>query len=223
MRLVASVVVGLLLLTAASASATSIDTTGTINFDTLSSTASHQDVIDYLSDFGVTVSGVTPGTSLAIFDDSLTYGGDVIAAPSPHMCLGQIGSANAISYTLNALVPLASLSFTRVTELPGAGGGTSYPEWNAQVYAGTELIGSVGEGLHSIWTGESNPAHTYSFTGPGITSVRFSSDGYGYAAFNSVLIDDLQGVPVPEPSAVVLSGVGAIALLFARRRRSSRG
>jgi hypothetical protein len=207
---------------APSASATTIET---INFDSLSSTASSQDVIDYLADFGLTVSGMTQGTSLQIFDDRTVYGGGYITASSPHMCLAQGGSANAISYTLTSEVPLESFSFTRVTELAGPSGGTSYPDWNAQVFAGTTLIGSVGEGWHSLWGSDANPAHTYSFTGNGITSVTFSGDGHGSAAFNSVIIDDLHGEPlaVPEPAALSLSAVGAVALLFSRRRKISQG
>lgn len=189
----------------------SIASAGVVDFDSLSHGATGAQIDAYLSSYGITISNATLGSSVGAQDDRITYGGGIVAASSGHIYLAQWGGGNPVTYTLNFEPALVELSFTRITELPGSGG-TAYPWWEAKVFAGASQVGYASESLHAIWPGESNPAHVYSFSHEGITSIQFTGDHYGYAAFSQVMIDDLTLTPVPEPCGWVLAMMGALGL-----------
>ncbi|MGD0382817.1 MAG: PEP-CTERM sorting domain-containing protein [Thermoguttaceae bacterium] len=179
MRSVTNLFIGLFVMSVAS-----LATADVINFDSI---PSGQSVTDYLAEYGITVSGLTSGTSLLVSDDRTVYGGGIVEASSPYYYLSQGGSSNAIAFTLNFDTPLESLSFTRITE-KGGSSGTIYPEWSYQVF-------------------------------DNITSIEFSGNGYGTAAFCSALIDDIVTEPVPEPATFLLVGMGIACLAFYGWRR----
>jgi hypothetical protein len=70
------------------------------------------------------------------------------------------------------------------------------------------LMSTVGEGLISSFSNV--PAQTFTLQGPGITSVRFDSNNFHFAAFSAVLIDDLilTSLKSPAASASDLDGDG---------------
>jgi hypothetical protein len=210
MRSVTNLFIGLFVMSVAS-----LATADVINFDSI---PSGQSVTDYLAEYGITVSGLTSGTSLLVSDDRTVYGGGIVEASSPYYYLSQGGSSNAIAFTLNFDTPLESLSFTRITE-KGGSSGTIYPEWSYQVFEGTTQIATGGQTFHSLGTGAIDPAQTYTFTGNNITSIEFSGNGYGTAAFCSALIDDIVTEPVPEPATFLLVGMGIACLAFYGWRR----
>lgn len=202
----------------------SFATAETINFDSLSNGTTGTTLNNYLAGYGITVSGLTSGTYLEAADDRLVYEGGYVEASSPHIYLTQGGISSAISYTLNFQTPLSSLAFTRITVKggPNSGNGTIYPEWSFQVFEGSSQIASGGQGYYSLWNPNIDAAQTYSFTGQGITSVRFSGNGYGEAAFCSALIDDIVTQPVPEPSTFALLGMGVAGMAFFGWRRRQK-
>ena len=186
-----------------------------ITFDTLSHGDTGSTIRSYLAGYGVSVTGVYPsGTDIYAMDDRIVYGGSDMAS-SGHMYLGLMPGIWGVGYTLNFNTPLTSLAFTRIRELPVA----AYPEWSATVYQGGTAFETVGEAAYSLWSG-SNPAHTYTFTGAGITSVTFSGNAYGFAAFCGPLIDDIVLNSVPEPGQWAMMGLtfcGVAGYLIRRR------
>ncbi len=191
---------------------------GVVDFDSLAQGTTGAQMQAYLAGYGITISNATAGSSVGAQDDRIVYGGGVVAASSGHIYLAQWGGGNPVTYTLNFEPALVELAFTRITELPGSGG-TAYPWWEARVFAGTTQVGYVSQAIHAVWPGESNPAQVYSFSHEGITSIRFTGDHYGYAAFGQVMIDDLTTTPVPEPSGLTLVAMVALGLAAFRQRR----
>ncbi len=187
---------------------------GTLNFDTLPDGASGDVLSNYFASYGIAVSGVTPGVSVYVRSGSDLN--NQIQASSGQQFLYWSGfDANvAMNFTLNFSQPLTNFSFTRCAEFSVA----SFPEWSATVYQGETVIGTAGEGLYSLFSGET-PANTYSFTGSGITSVAFSSNDEGFSGYSSPGIDDIVVAPVPEPATWMMVLVGIGALLGGRRMR----
>jgi hypothetical protein len=174
--------------------------TQVVNFDTLPDGASGVALSNYLAGFGITVSGVTSGVTVYTQTNRIGW---AFQAASPQDYLVWSGRNDVWqTFTLNFSQPLTGLSFTRCTELP-VNGGTAFPAWTATAYRGTNTVGTVGEDAHSIWDPNSNPAHVYSFTGPGITSITFSANTWNFAGVGSPAIDDIVMTTAPITSTVV--------------------
>ena len=193
-----------------------------MNFDSVDATT-HVDATSYLASFGITITNVTadgvsrPG-SVKIVDDQYCYGSKCVIASSPHnFLLGEFGvNMWSDSYTLNFSTPLQSLSFTRIAYTTW--GGAQTPGWNATAYIGTTAIGSVGS--PNINQDYAAPAHTYAFSGAGITSLTIEGYPHNTAALNTVPLDDFYMTPVvPEPATLLLFGLGGLAIRKVKGKR----
>lgn len=197
-----------------------------VDFDALDASASSitgPALASYLAGFGISLSGVTPGTNVAVIADQNLYGGTAMDSPSAPNILSQIGSNNPVTFTMNFSSPLDSFSFTRATLLAGPNGIT-HPAWQAYAFnASMTQLAFASEGLIASFSNVL--AATYTLSGPGITSVRFDSQNGNFAAFSGVLLDNLNftastASPVPEPSTLLLFGSGLAGLgFFGRNRR----
>jgi alpha-tubulin suppressor-like RCC1 family protein len=169
--------------------------TFTLNFDSIDTTsgrASGAPVTNYLAGYGITVSGQTAGTQLAIMAANQFYGGGVIVAPSAPNIFTQMDVNAAISFTLNFSQPVSNVSLVRAAvTVP-----SSMPQWTATALdAVGATLGTTGE--NSYWGTEA--AQTYNLNYTGIKAVRFDSNGNGSAAFSAVVIDNLS-FTAPPPS-----------------------
>lgn len=162
-----------------------------INFDAVD--ASHGRLVAnrYLAKFGISISEVSPGTSVVIVDAKTTYARELVAS-SPNNVLTQIPSDDPVSFTLNLPAPMQAVCFTRPGLLAGATGIT-FPEWQAQALdKGGKVLDQAGEPLGAGPKYYSDvPAKTFTLKGPGIKAVRFNSNNRHFAAFSAVVIDDL--------------------------------
>jgi hypothetical protein len=161
----------------------------TINFDTinaLSNPVGGTTLKAYLARYGVTISNVTPGSQVVVDDDRRSYGGGVVFASSPHNFLSNYFLNAPNSFTLNFAGPLSSVSFTRIAGGPYP---TIYASWTATALSanGTPLaqVSEASPGVANF------PAKVFTLNGPGIMAVRWDSNGFGFAAFSAVLLDDL--------------------------------
>ncbi|MBI4596220.1 MAG: carboxypeptidase regulatory-like domain-containing protein, partial [Candidatus Tectomicrobia bacterium] len=172
--------------------------TVTINFDDIDTTGGKviSPAVDtYLAGYGITLTSVTPGSTVCVTSNSLEYGGQAVEASSPPNMLSQCNLNGAVTFTLNFSTPLDRFDFTRPSLIAGESG-IIHPEWYATAFnsSGTQ-IDRVSEG--SIASSSNVPAQTFILFGPGITSVQFNSFT-GSAAFSAVLLDDFilnEGVP----------------------------
>ena len=161
----------------------------TLNLDSVNAAAASVNATSYLANYGITLSGLSPGTTVSIFNNQNVYGGMAASPSSAPNLMTQIGSNSAVTYTLNFASPLDSFRFTRPMLVAGPSGIT-HPQWSAHAFnsAGQE-VASAGEGL--IGSFSNVPANTFTLSGSGITSVRFDSNCFNFAAFSAVLLDDL--------------------------------
>ena len=134
----------------------------TLNFDSLpaaglSGGLSGPLVTDYLASFGITLSDVTPGTALTVFDARVS--GGIVIPPSPFNFIAQAGSDDPISYTLDFALPQDHFTMTRIGFHPITG--LALPEWSASAFdASGHLLGTVGENAYSICLHRSEPGLT---------------------------------------------------------------
>ncbi len=164
-----------------------------INFDGVNANAAPVDATAYLAGYGITLGGITPGTTLDVLSDRYIYGGRATVAPSPPNVLMQAGSNLPVSFTLDFPTPLDSFGFTRPELLAVTQSGITFPQWSAHAFnsQGQEVFTNtnpVGEPLFGSFSNV--PARTFTIPGPGITSVRFDSNNFNFAAFSAVLLDD---------------------------------
>jgi hypothetical protein len=143
----------------------------------------------YLAGFDMTVSDVTRGTQVAILDLRKQYEGQAIKASSGNNALGQIGSNDPVSFTINFKSPLQAIEFTRPPLIAGPTGIT-FPGWRASALDTQGRVldeaGERGGGYYS-----DTPAKVFMLKGPGIQALRFDSNNGHFAAFSSAIIDDL--------------------------------
>jgi|GEM_PF-6488697 len=145
------------------------------------------DATAYLAANGITISSLTPGTSVRIIGDLGYYNGEAVRAPSSPNTLTQTGSNAPVQFTLRFAVPLDSFSFKRSSLI--ARPIVSHPFWRAAAFnaAGAQIGPTLGESR--IGSGKDVPAATFTLRGPGIASVRFNSENQG-SGFNAVVLDD---------------------------------
>jgi autotransporter-associated beta strand protein len=177
----------------------------TINFDPIDASSNPVGgaaLNNYLAQYGITISKVTPGSQVVVDDDRRSYGGGVVFASSPHNFLSNYFLNAPNSFTLNFDKALNFLSFTRIAGGPFP---TQYASWTATAL---DRSGRVLSSVSEFSPGVANfPAKTFTLNGPKIVAVRFDSNGFGTAAFSAVLLDDLvlnynqpTSTPTPTPT-----------------------
>lgn len=160
---------------------------------------------NYLFGYGVIITNTTSGTRVEAADAGNLNGGDSVIPVSPRNVLSQFGKGGAVSFTLKFTNEVQSVQFSRPALLSGDRG-VSHPQWSAHALdaSGNELA-VVGEEV--IVSFSNVDANSFHLAAPGISSVRFNSDGSGRTAFPGVLIDDLivNTNPVTNPLEVSIT------------------
>jgi hypothetical protein len=189
--------------------------TMSLNFDaTPLGPAVEIDATSYLNSFGVTLSAVTPGSSVLIIGQGSP--GLVIATSAPNY-FNQFNGNNPETMTLNFSTPLSSISFFR--------DGMTYdskPQWSAEALnAQGVVVATVGESLTA--SGAAIPAEQFTLSGTDITALRISSNNGRFTNLSGVPIDDLtlvtQATTTPEPRTVFLLSAGLLAFYACRRMK----
>jgi uncharacterized caspase-like protein len=144
----------------------------------------------YLEGFGITLEVVTPGTQVVVIRNTAMYGGLVLYPPSGNNLLYQNGTRNdPASFTLRFAKPLRSVTFTR-PEILVKESGVTFPEWTAiAMNSRGDETQRVGERMISSY--KAVPAKTFTLEGKDIVRVRFDSNSKHWAAFESIVLDDL--------------------------------
>jgi hypothetical protein len=213
----AAVVAGLAALLVACGVPTQAGTTTTVNFDAVNAVAgpvagSVRD--NYLAGYGITLSDITPGTDVYIYDQGNS---GWLNTSSPPNILRQLGLQQVpMSFRMNFASPLEELGFTRVG-LDGDAyeGGISFPEWTVSVYnLSGVLLDSAHEYMWSTWVDV--PPATFTLYGPDIAYAVVASDNHQFAGFVAVVLDD---IVIPEPATMSLLAAGLGAVWLKRRRR----
>jgi uncharacterized caspase-like protein len=163
-----------------------------IDFDALdafgkTSGIGDRQLADYLARFGVKLTSNT-AQRIAVFDERNIYEGKAAKAVSGRGVLMQ-QSGNPSSYTFEFTTPLKSLSFNRVALIAGPSGIT-HPVWKAVAQDATSrTLAEAGEDTIASYVDV--PARTFTLNGPGIKRLTITGDHKGFAAFASVVLDNL--------------------------------
>ncbi len=203
----------------------------TVDFDALNALGSPvggASLDNYLSTFGITLSGITAGTQVSVFDQQDIYDPPAVDAPSDPNVLMQHGMNGPISFTVNFGVLQDYFSFTRVGLIPGTPSGITHPAWTAYAYdALNNQVDVESAGVVASYTYV--PPQSYTLTGPNIAKVTFSANNV-FTAFSNVVLDDFvlpNGAPnpIPEPGSLILALTGIVAVggfRCMRRRQQSQ-
>ena len=213
----AFVLAGIMMGLAPSASAQTVNVT----FDQLSvspSTAlTGAPVTDYLAGYGITLSGMLPGTSVHVINAT----GAPFAVPSSAPNFFEVSAPSRVrQFTLDFSGLIDNFGFTRVgMDAAFSPSGSVLGPWSATAYDASNVsLASVGEGL--IATFGSVPMQTFTFGVLGIDHISFTGDHLGFAGSALPRMDNLTfTTPIPEPEtyAMLLAGLGLLG--FAARRR----
>ena len=156
-----------------------------VNFDALNAAAgpvTGAALATYLQGFGMSVTGLSAGTELAVENQGLLAGGLLVAASSPPNALTQIGAAGPVSYTV--------IDFTRRLLSSSFGfhpAGTllaspyaSHPGWTATAYdAAGAVLGQAGEEAIGSYTSVGARAFTLTGRARGLRACKSASQGNG--------------------------------------------
>lgn len=163
-----------------------------VDFDALyaygaASGVGDKQLVDYLAKFSIKL--VTSATQrVAAFDDRNVYEGNAVRASSGRGVLMQQGG-NPVSYMLEFAAPLKSISFDRVALVAGPNGIT-HPNWTVTAFdAAGNMVATVGE--DEIRSFADVPSRTFTLSATGIRRLRVEGDHRGFAAFSSLVLDDL--------------------------------
>lgn len=198
----------------------------TVNFDSINTSGSpyfvNLNTVNYLAQYGITLSNATPGTNVAALCGSC--GGNTIVGSSSPNVLIQFGNNSGESFTLNFANPLSSLSFYLSGNSKNGGSGTLVSSWSVTAYNASHVaIGSVGD--PSLFaTFSAFAPQQYTLNGPGIASITIFSDCFNVcgtqASFDDLSSPDLH--QAPEPGSMVLLGSGLLGAAGAVRRKLLR-
>lgn len=145
---------------------------------------------EYLAQFGITLSGLTPGTRVEVLDTRAIYDGKAARATSSPNVITQGGSTKAVAWTMNFRAALEKVTFTRVALIADPSSGITHPGWSVIALDGNgKEVDCVTEKLISSFVDV--PAATFTLRGPGIAAIRVESNARDFTAFGAVLIDDL--------------------------------
>jgi uncharacterized repeat protein (TIGR03803 family) len=141
----------------------------------------------YLAQYGVTVTNLSPGTTVSAENQTNVAGGGFVLASSQPNILTQAGSSGPVSFTVGFSPLLSSFTFTRPELL--ANPSVSHPAWEVGVF---DPLGNLLETAQElfIYSTTNVPASTFTLSGGSIASAEFSSEGTGLATFNAMLLDD---------------------------------
>ena len=176
-----------------------------VDFQSVNASASpgFVDATQYLSNFAITLSGVTPGTQVVIQNNNFLYGGVAVSPTHPPNLMTQNGAASSVSFTLNFSAQ-ASVGFTRPELIAATPSGVTHPLWSAHAFDGPNGTGNeiatAGEGL--IRSFSNVPPAIFTLSGSRIMSVRFDSDAQNFAGFGALLIGELRLVAAPTLSLI---------------------
>lgn len=210
-------------------------TTTTVNFDAVN-------LVDggtvggivrdaYLAQYGITLSDIAPGLDVRICDQDYyggpTWPGDFVRASSLRNIMTQWGPQGPMSFRMNFASPVEEFGFTRAGAGSGTGTGLTGPEWWVSAYSSSGvLLASAHEYPWSTYSGIPPATFTLDGHGQDIAYVVVASDNYHWAAFESVLFDDLvltePDKPIPEPVTMATVGLGIAGLGGYIRRRMAK-
>ncbi|MBI3435040.1 MAG: caspase family protein [Proteobacteria bacterium] len=163
-----------------------------VNFDALNahgqaSGVGDKQLTDYLARFGIKLVAST-AQRIAAFDERNIYAGKAVKASSGRGVLMQQGGS-PVSYTLEFAAPLKSISFDRVALIAGPSGIT-HPTWTAVALDGAgKVVASVAE--NEIRSYANVQAKTFTLAANGIRRLVVTGDHRGFAAFSSLVLDNL--------------------------------
>ena len=168
----------------------------------------------YLRQAGISVAEMEPaGSELVLINNRGLYEGKGVFPTVSQNFLTQINTKNEpAAFTLRLGTPAQSVTFMRPRLYPYTESGITHPAWRAHALdADNNELSSQSESLTRLLPASANksekdvPAQIYTLRAPGfapIVAVRFDSDprlnGRPFAAFSTLLIEQLTFVPMPE-------------------------
>ena len=159
----------------------------------------------FLAQFGISIVTDSPGTSVAVENQSNVAGGNSVLSPSQPNLLTQIGGNGPVSFTMVFSNLLTAFSFTRPELL--ANPSVTYPAWQVQAFDSLGIL-LAETNAPQISSSTNVQAQTYTLEGGGIASIEFISEGTGLTTFNAMLLDGFvltPGSPANLPPSVVIT------------------